>query len=120
MNGIARIAITIISQSRCLRSNFIITEQIVEAAVLSRKCLKNHNLKLLRAQVEKDENPKRRSAGAPQDASTQYARQMTLRFGVRQCSAAFDSHAADYNSFAVTTVSLSPESFPTPPPNVSP
>jgi hypothetical protein len=37
MNGIARIAITIISQSRCLRSNFIITEKIVAAAVLSRK-----------------------------------------------------------------------------------
>jgi hypothetical protein len=28
---------TIISQSRCLRSNFIITEEIVEAPVLSRK-----------------------------------------------------------------------------------
>jgi hypothetical protein len=35
MNGIARIAITIISQSRCLRSNFIIAEKIVAAAVLS-------------------------------------------------------------------------------------
>jgi len=37
MNGIARIAITIISQSRCLRNNFIITGEIVEAAVVSRK-----------------------------------------------------------------------------------
>src|SRR6266576_3575409 len=53
MKGIARIAITIISQSRCLRSNFIITEQIVEAAVLSRKC------------GEKSQTPSSKTQGNP-------------------------------------------------------
>src|SRR5438876_11164206 len=68
MNGIARIAITIISQSRCLRSNFIITEQIVEAAKLSRKLRQEiPNLRLQRP--------------GKQSANLQINRERTLGFG---------------------------------------
>src|SRR5436189_5399596 len=55
MKGIARIAITIISQSRCLRSNFIITGKIVAAAKLSRKCVEKSQIPSSKTQ----EDPKR-------------------------------------------------------------
>src|SRR5216110_1728504 len=55
MKGIARIAITIISQSRCLCSNFIITGKIVAAAVLSRKCVEKSQIPSSKTQ----EDPKR-------------------------------------------------------------